>query len=317
MSAPIRVSASRLQTLKDCSMLFWYQEICKLPQSTHHKTRQGSCVHSIAECLLTPKRAAALRAILREGFSFALCPAIKRFILSYDAKHGIAPYDMDAMEDMLKVLFLTIKTHFDAYFAALDAGQPAPFRYYIEKRFQIQIGDATISGFIDLLLIWPDRALVIDYKSKAKKWTVAEVPNNVQAALYQRACYHEFNLIPDVDFVMVRHMPSKRYPKLHLQSVAAPSIAHLIGLEVYISKMYGSVNQFTLEDALAHPHCDEGFCLRVCGFHKPFSYWARVKKTTPTEVIETYLDGKQPINVAEDESLLIKQHPGCMIKWHG
>ena len=38
MSHPIRVSASRLKTLKDCTLLFWYTEVQRLPENTHWKT---------------------------------------------------------------------------------------------------------------------------------------------------------------------------------------------------------------------------------------------------------------------------------------
>lgn len=310
----IRISASRLKTLKDCSLLFWYTEIQRLPERTHHKTLQGSCIHSLFECLLNPKRVAVLRAILKDGFSLTAHPVVARFIRFYDAKHGIAPYEMEAMEGMLRVAFLTIKPHFDIYFAALDAGQPAPFRYYTEKRFQMQVGEATMSGFIDLLLVWPDRALVIDLKSQGKKWTVAEVPHNVQAILYQLACLREFGLIPAVDFVMVRHAPSKRYPRMHLQSVAAPSRAHLAGLETYIESMYGVVNQFGMEEALSHPHDSISFCEKVCQFREPFTYWARVKRDAPETVIKTY---RAPVEVEEDEELVERKHEGCLVRWRG
>ncbi len=316
MTAPIRISASRLKTFKECQLTFWYQDVERLPSKTHHKTLQGSCLHSLFECILHPKRVSILRAILRDGFALAAHPVVERFIRFYDARHGIAPYEMSAMESMLQVAFQTIKPHFDTLFAALDAGQPAPFTYHTEKRFQMQVGQATISGFIDLLLVWPDRALVIDLKTQARKWTVADVPNNVQAALYALATYRELGLLAATDFVMVRHAPSPRYPRMHLQSVAAPSKAHLAGLEAYVETMYGVVNQLTLDQARQHPHASSSFCEKVCGYHKPFDYWAVVKRADPTVALKTYLFDRAPTEVAEDEQVVLKRHEGC-IHWRG
>lgn len=318
MTQPIRISASRLKTLKDCALAFWYQDVERLPSKTHHKTLQGSCIHSLFECLLAPKRASTLRAILRDGFTLAAHPVVERFVRFYDARHGIAPYEMSAMESMLRVAFGTIKPHFDLLFAALDAGQPAPFTYHTEKRFQMQVGEATISGFIDLLLVWPDRALVIDLKTQAKKWTIADVPNNVQAALYALATYRDLGLLAATDFVMVRHAPSARYPRMHLQSVPAPSRAHLAGLEAYVETMYGVVNQLTLEQAAQHPHESRSFCEKVCGYHKPFDYWALVKRATPDMTpIKAFMVGSEPKEVAEDEVLVKRHHAGCLAAWRG
>ncbi len=316
MTHPIRISASRIKTLKECSLLFYYTEIQRLPERTHWKTLVGSTVHLAFECILHPRRATLFRAILAaESFDITAYPALVRFVAWQLRRLGVTKSSVEEVGGLLRVAFLTIKPHFDAYFAALDAGEPAPFRYYTEHRFKMQVGEATMSGFIDLLLVWPDRALVMDLKSQAKKWAVAEVPNNVQAAIYSLATYREFGLLAAVDFVMVRHAPSKRYPKLHLQSVAAPSLAHLAGLEAYIESMYGAVNQFSMEDALANPHKDIGFCDRVCQFREPRTYWARIKRVDPATVIETYLLDEPPAKVADDEELVRRQHLGCLIRY--
>ncbi len=319
MTQPIRVSASRLKTLKECTVSFWYQEIVNLPEATHWKTKVGSLVHLLFECCLNPRRASLLRAALKDDTWRATDqPELARFIRWQLHRMGVTLSSVDEVSELLRVAFLAIKPHFDAYFAVLDAGQPAPFAYYTERRFKMQVGEATMSGFIDLLLVWPDRALVIDLKSQREKWVRADVPNNVQAIIYQLACLREFGFVPPVEFIMLRHPPSKRFPHNHIQSVAAPSRAHLMGLESYVESMYGVVNRFTAEDALAHPHDDEGFCIRVCQFYKPFTYWARVKQGDAARVpLETYLPADKPETVAEGEELVPMEHKGCIARWRG
>lgn len=307
---PIRVSASRLKTFKECQLKFYYEDVVNLPDSGHHKARQGDCMHKIVEHLMHPKRIERLKVILREGVTFATYPQLARYIRFYDRRYKIAPYYMEDMEGMVQVWFEGVKPHL------LNAKGEfvLPDRVLREHRFKMQVGAATMSGFIDLLLLWPDRAVCLDAKSQKDKFTRADVPNNIQAAIYQLACLRDFGFIPAVEFVMLRHAPSKRYPKLHIQRVEPPSLAHLRGLEAYIEVMYEVVNTLTLEQAALNPHKDSGFCERVCQFRAPFTYWARVKRDDPKRTpIETYLEARKPETVAEDEALVPMEHLGCEV----
>lgn len=299
--------------MKECTTKFWYEDIVLLPDAGHHKARQGDCMHRVAEYLMDPKRVERLKTILKEGFTLAAYPSIERYIRLYDAKHQIAPYYMEDMEGMVQVWFEGVKPHL------LNAqGEfTLPTRMLREHRFKMQVGEATMSGFIDLLLLWPDRALCLDAKSQRDKFTRAEVPNLVQAAIYQLACYREFDFIPAVEFILLRHAPSKRYPKLHVQRVEAPSRAHLVGLETYVQSMYRVVNRFGLEEALEHPHDDRSFCERVCRFYAPFTYWARVKVSEPSQILDTYTQEQKPIKVEEGETLVQMEHKGCVARWRG
>ncbi len=308
MTQPIRVSASRVKTFKECQLKFYYEDVVQLPDAGHHKARQGDCMHKVAEHLMHPKRIERLKVILKDGFTLARYPQIERYIRLYDLKHQIGPYYMEDMEGMIQVAFEGIKPHLTNEKGELVL----PDRLLREHRFKMKVGKATMSGFIDLLLIWPDRAVVLDHKSQKEKFTRAEVPNNIQAAIYQLACHRDFGFVPAVEFILLRHAPSKRYPKLHIQRVEPPSPAHLRGLEAYIEEMHGVVNRLTLEQAAQNPHRDEGFCLRVCQFLKPFTYWARLKDG---EIIDTYLDGKQPLAVEEGETLVQRRHLGCAARW--
>ena len=57
---PIRISASRVKTLWDCSLKFYYQEVLGLPDSTHWKTKVGSVTHLVFECMMRKTRARRL-----------------------------------------------------------------------------------------------------------------------------------------------------------------------------------------------------------------------------------------------------------------
>ncbi len=304
----IRVSASRLKTLKECSLKFYYENIVHLPDAGHHKARQGDCVHALFELFMAPKRRKILAAILQNGLNPADYPSIARYIRFYDRAHQIGPYEMEAMEGMMVVAFAGIRPYF---INAAGEFAPPP-ECHSEYEFHLWLGEAEIKGYIDLLLVWPDRAVVMDLKSQKAKFTQADVPNNIQAAIYQLACYRKSGFIPAVEFVLLRHAPSKRYPKLHIQRVEAPSLPALLGLEMYLEHMYHGINQFTLEDACVHPHDSLTFCQKVCRFYAPFTYWAVLKDG---ELVTTHLNDQ--VTLQEGETLVRREHAGCLMRWRG
>lgn len=303
---PIRVSASRLKTLNHCTLEFYYQEILKLPSKVHNRTAQGSCIHSLFECLMSPRRRKTFIALMENQTSVRNIPSLPRFIRAYDRRHGIAPYEMSAMLDMLDVAFLGIRRHF------VDASgkwSPPP-AWFNEKRFQIKVGEAVISGFIDLLIVWPDRVLVIDLKSQKARFTKDELANNIQGILYQLATEHEYHLIPVVDFIMLRHPPTPKDLSRHIQRFEATSETHLAGLRSYIDHSYGVVNRFGMKEAMSAPTTDSGFCRYVCQYLKSFDYWSLSKKATPHLVLATFPLDKPP-QVGQDEVLTKMHHAGC------
>lgn len=329
---PIRISASRLKTLTSCTMLFYYQEIQRLPSSSHWKTRVGSAVHSVFECIMHPRRRALFKQIIESAtFNAYDHPSILRYIRWYIAREDIPLSSVEEISELLNVAFLGIRRHF-----INSKGEYAPPpRFVNEHRFQLKVGEATMSGFIDLLILWgdtspesegggsvfiPSGAIVIDLKTQGQKFTRAELPSNGQAIIYQLCVYKEWGIVPAVEFILLRHGPTVRTPDKHIQRVEPPSLAALLGLEDYISSTYDRVNQFSLEDALSAPNPDIGFCTRVCGYYKPFPYWVVCSPSDPQGL--TPLSSHLSLDLAskasypiEGSTILERRHAGCMSRW--
>ncbi len=324
MSRPIRISASRLKTLWDCSLKFHYQEIERLPSSSHWKTRTGSCLHSVFECLMHPRRRATFERIMVEGvFRIEEHPAVLRYINWYRQREDIMQATVEDIVDMLNVAFLGIRPYFTSRGPKGETLYTPPPRFVNEHRFQITLSSgAVISGFIDLLLVWPDRALVIDLKSQAAKMTRAELPNNVQAAMYQMVTSRETGLIPAVEFIMVRHGPTSRTPDKHVQRVDAPSAAALAGLEAYIDATYSRVNAFSLEDAYANASTDTGYCQFKCSFLRPFTYWIVCGADDPQGLspLSAHLSlteaQKACYSRGNGSTVSERRHKGCALRWN-
>lgn len=324
MSRQIRISASRLKTLWECSLKFYYQEIQWLPQSTHWKTKVGTIVHLLFEVIMHPRRRALFEHIMVSGrFAVSDHPVLVRFVRWQLRREGIAAnVTIEEIGELTHVAFLGIRPHF-IHIEGKETLYSPPPRFENEYRFKITLpSGAVISGFIDLLLIWSDHVLVIDLKSQAAKFTRAELPHNVQAIMYQTVGYRETGIVPAVEFIMVRHPPTARTPDKHIQRVEPPSVATLQGLEGYVDSIYARVNSFSLEDAYSNACDDQGYCQFKCGYLRPFTYWVVCGKDDPTgnTPLSTHLvldEGKQACyDAGNGATLLERRHPGCALRWN-
>lgn len=290
----MNVSASKVTDLLSCSMAFYLKHVLKLPDKSHWKTSVGSCLHNITEYLLKPKRRATLDRILDDGFVMVDHPIIQRYCRLWKALHQLDLWDMTDMENMLVLTFSSLEPYLRDKFLS-------------EQRFELKSGDATISGYVDIAATGALKR-ILDMKTKGQKFTKAELRDNIQAAIYQMWYYEQYGELVPVDFIMVRHPPTKRLPQGHLQTVDAPTATHLSGLKYYLTELYQVMNTFGPEEASAHFHDDEGFCLRVCQLRNPFDYVRITKKTG--EPVGTFLLDNAP-QVGDDEVVEKLHHIGC------
>ncbi len=298
----MNLSASKLRDFDTCSMLFWLKNIENLPERIHPKTKIGSLVHRLFELLMAKKRQKKMKLVFVHGFFLEDFPSIKRFIRFYCAKHGIdlaaIKSDIDEIGDMLAVAFLSISKYFLS---------PTFMDYFTEQRFEID-KDGKRTGIIDLLIVYKDHLIVIDLKSQAQKFTKADLPNNVQAAIYQWYCWEHYKLPATVIFVLVRHAPTSRTPDKHLQIVEPKTELQLLGLDSLCELSYGWMNNFSYQDALTHLCHDDNFCEYKCGYKKPFDYQCVMKDG---KVVRNYLaDAKVELKVGE--TIETKRHLGCI-----
>jgi hypothetical protein len=324
---PIRISASRVKTLWDCSLKFYYQEILGLPDSVHWRTKVGSCVHLVFECLMhrtRPRRAEAFRHIMVTGtFRAADYAPLIRFIQWQLRREDIADkVTVSDIEQLLHVAFLGIRQYFTTTSEDGTVTYTPPSDYRNEQRFQITLpSGAVISGFIDLLLLWPDRAVCIDLKTQKDKFVRAELPSNIQAAIYELAVMMEHDVVPAVEFVLVRHAPTKRNPLLHIQRVEPHSRATLGGLVQYIDAIYVGVNKMTFDQAMENVESDSGFCERVCTHYAPHAYWEVCRKDDPEGIspVSRHLVLDKANEAAHSGGYLVieRWHAGCAAKWRG
>ncbi len=309
MKTIIKVSASRIKLLTKCSYQFYLQEIEKLPQRKWSRTQQGQIIHSIFESLLARKRIKTLEYIIIKGFDINHYPNIIRYIHTYHRnKDNLGDYTIESMGEMLKIAFMSIKP----YFTDSEGNFTPPKRYSSEERFEFKVGDATLSGFIDMLIeLSNGEMIILDLKSQKNRFTKDEMSDNIQAFMYQLAVYEKYGKLAKVIFVMLRHPPTTRTPEKFLQVVPATPICALSGLKQYVTGLYHQVNSFGLKEALSSPCQDYGFCRNVCTYFQEFKYQSLRKKLDNTLVKNFMLDEK--VKVCDDEFIEIRTSHKCPV----
>lgn len=297
----IRISASRAKSLSHCSYLFYLKEVLGLPEKTHWKTLCGTAVHNIFEHIMRPKRKKMFFNILNSGFTFEEYPQIERYVNIFCAKHNVTLHTMQEFEDMIALAFKCVAKYF------LDNPD---VEFTNEERFQIQIGGATISGFIDLLIRLPgDEWVVIDLKTQGKRFTKKDLIDNVQALMYQLAIWKIYGKKSRVEFMMLRHPPTTRTPDKHIQSVPAYNEEQFLGFEVYVDWLYDIVQEFTEEEAKKNFCEDFGFCQYVCQFARPFEYQILVDSTTGDQIGSAFMD--ETLEAQEGQEVKTAHYKGC------
>ena len=84
----IKLSASRISTVKKCSWTYWCKYIKKLPDSTNEGASRGTVCHLILELLATKQRRPYYDKILKEKSLWCI-PSVQRLVYLYTKKLDI------------------------------------------------------------------------------------------------------------------------------------------------------------------------------------------------------------------------------------
>lgn len=312
-----RVSASRLNSIKQCTYKFYAGEILNIPEKQWQGTTIGSLVHSILECVYrdyysnAPRISRGYYHIIKASRSIYSVPAIERLISLWQQKHNLTD---KILKDVNPMVLLVIN-HSDF----LDVN--AIKRYGVEHEFKFVLPSGGIlKGYLDRLTHDIGGFIVWDYKSQKKAFLPEEVENSYQSLCYQLYVYKTFGALAEVKYVLLRFPPTKSEPFRHIQTTPPATPSQLLGFEQYLDHMYGVVNNFTLKDACSGYHVDSdkndgyGFCDLVCSYRRPMKYIS-VKKKGTNELVKNYMIDKAPQFCHNDEYMETLSFRGCP-KWN-
>lgn len=299
---PRRVSASRLNAIKQCTMKFYLSEVCGLPEKVWARTSAGSASHGILECLSRPKHRHHHDEI-KSAQTIEASPAVSRLLRAWIHKTKMPE---NVYCDIDKMCLVAINhTNF------LDEG--ATQRFDPEHEFRMTLSNgAVVKGFLDRVAIFGDKMVISDYKTARNKMDKEEVVDSYQALTYQLWAYRTHGVLAEVRFFFLRHGPSKRYPNNHVMITMPATPAQLEGFEQYLEHMWEVINRFSMKEAVSGYCADTGFCDRVCSYRIPFSYMVVKKEGEKSR--KYWIDpktGQLPYQVKEGETSEILNHFGC------
>lgn len=300
MTAPkkLYLSASRCKQFLDCSWSFYHGYILKVPDITHPKTKIGTLVHSILECLLNPRHKKTYLAIYttRDVYSSS---SVSRLIEIFLRKNS------DITEEIASHINDLVFVALDYDFFQENAKKVLPPEY----SFELDLGTFSIKGFIDRLAFYDDKVLIRDYKTQKDKFTKKEVKENIQALFYQLAAWEIFKMPAKVEFLLLRHPKTARNPLNFLQSVEPASESTLNGFKMWLEHINKQISELDAESANDNFKAldDSGFCIRVCKYREPFEYYALVDKEN--KLIKT--SRFQDLEIKDGQKIEKRKYFGC------
>lgn len=312
---PLRVSASSLKLLSDCSTAFYYSRILKLPEKQWDRTIVGSLCHSLFECFRNPRHRKHYElVVLKDSVDYKKSGAVARLVKNWQQKHNLSEELLLDLNGMLYVGLVSVDFFWSNADINKETGKPLIFGPEYAFNFKIK-EKAEIKGFIDDMAVVDGVMVIRDYKSYRNKQTKKELANSIQALIYQLFVWRHFKLPARVEFVALRHPPTPRYPNRHLEIVPPASEAVLMGLEDYLEHIYERINNFKEADITLSPHKDRFFCQKVCSHYQPHPYWVILdgEKAVFSHLNEkdarAFLKNKPTLKIEK------RDHAGCVVAW--
>jgi PD-(D/E)XK nuclease superfamily len=317
----VKLSASKLKVLKECSFKFWCQYFLKLPRESNDGARRGTVSHLLLQVLVNKRHKRYFDLIVKSNKKPSQIPAIKRLILKTARKEGLSDMskkgeDNFGMIDEMILVGLS-KDFFNKGCSSLVS--EGEFQYISKnKKF-------CLVGFIDKQGIRPDGSFKItDYKTSQQMFSKDELENNVQAMSYALATRRLKNAKSSVEFLFLRFPEEK-------SQVCSFSDESLDGFEDYLEHIAEYISDFNWKKAESELAKDKGFTkgfsgLTMCSrceypgqlkrngepmYYCPmkFGFWYFVLLDKNGEIIESSFENT--FNAKNGEKVEKRKFKGC------
>lgn len=186
----IRLSASKIKTLLDCSWRFWTSYYLKLEDKGNPGSLRGSSVHDVLECLLRPDRKKYVETVNKTK-SVSSVPALARFIKKKADFYRVGDEENLAMIE-------------DYIVAAISADFycSGALNVTAELMFEDKNDRFWVVGFLDKIAEYAEKVVLIDYKCQKQKFSAKDLEFSIQALMYLMVARAKF---PDKELVFEFH----------------------------------------------------------------------------------------------------------------
>ena len=298
----VRLSASRIKTYENCSLLYAYKYKEKIPDESNTGAKIGSITHSVFELLLNPRHRDIYNSVLSLGVRSN--KSLLKFCNKKLEELNIAG---DENFDLLSG-FVELGLSLDFLSAGGELLPP-------ELEFDEDFGAFRVYGLIDRVTIYKDKGIVKiqDYKTSKKKFSADDTESNLQAMIYSLVARRKWpDLKPSLEFIFLR-FPKDPYIKLEF------SDSELGGLKYYLSDMSEKLSKFDIKkDKLSNPAanksglewmCRAGKTWR-CPYYSRFDYYVLLDKDGKIVLSSKELKVAEK-SKKEDQRIEKRTHNGC------
>lgn len=243
-----KLSASKIKTLKSCSWSFYCQYELKLPKKSNDGASRGTIVHLVYEMFLNPRHAKYFDEILKAKDA-RVVKSIWRMVL----KHAkiLKVNDKENLNLINKMILVGME---------LDFYCNGSVKLEAESEFNIVTDIYHINGFIDKKAVYPDGSIKIwDYKTSKKKFSEAEMDDNMQAMMYSLAQYRLAGVVPEIAFLFLRE-------KEPIQKAYTYDADELEGFEYYLGELTEYIRKFDTTKAMSDYAANDPERSWLCGY---------------------------------------------------
>ena len=300
MGKKIKLSASKIKTLDNCSWLYYSKYILKVPDISNDGASRGTIVHLIFEVLINPRHRKYATKLQEGAEVVASCEPVRRLIEKHAKRLNVND------DENLSLIYKMVATGL-----SFDFHCKGSKKLEAEKNFYIEGKDFVINGFIDKTATFKTKTKIVDYKSSKSKFGREELENNLQVLMYSLACYKLTSVIPEVSFLFLR------FPRSPEQNAPVLQKDELTGFEQYLSGIAEFLSGFNTEDAEANFAVhgrNRWLCGSdkehkwICPARKPFEYYTTVNKKG--EITSSSFE-KIKLNPKKGEKIKENSYEGC------
>jgi len=249
----LQLSASQLETYEDCPLRYFYEYVLRVRSDSNVYVELGTLVHDVLRAFLDPDDDEI-------GYSLDGLRALGERMWRDD----LARY-RPQVEEARRDFFDMLERWWEA-----EGSLGRPDVLAVERHFEVDVGPHRITGSIDRI----DRAngtlRIVDYKTGSKETPEAEMPDNLQLAVYHLAACRDPELsacgpATELDLMFLRSMKVRSQPvKVH----------HEAATEARVLAVADRIVAEEFEPSV-HANC------RICAFQRLCPIQAAGRETEP------------------------------------
>lgn len=334
----IKLSPSKIESLKTCSWSFYCQYILKLPDFGNDGSKRGTICHNVLECLAHPRHKSKLEFIKKVRDPFQQ-PHVARYIrimarsLEIDLDEKAVNKDKTGFDIHGEMIRDMIMVGIDFDFEDDDDAEEV----ITELEKIIEVDDPTkkyfIKGIIDKIKVFQkgETLVITDYKTSKSKFDKKKISENIQALTYPFFCRKIFPKAKKIIFKFL----FLRFPKDPWVEVQTLNDDQIEGFEFYLSYLYDYINKFDEEKALqnmarhngGHHLCGKNGVKKLkdgteteepnwkCPYKDGFDYWAVIDKNGNNVFSDVNKNKLDSIKLENGQQIVKKKYEGCPA-WH-